>query len=425
MADIKAQVQRNYRYNFVVNVLDGMFFWCGASFIAPRTILPLYVSHFTDSKMVIGLLSAINGMGWLLPQLFTAHWVQRVPRKKVIVSRVGLFSERLPLFLMAASALLAVRAPLPTLVAFFVFLTWHIVGAGMIAVAWQDMIAKVIPLERRGLFFGMANFSGTATGVLGASAAAWLLDRYEFPIGYVLCFSIAAALILMSWIAVSLTREPVQVGEPLSDSWLDFWRRLPDVVRADANFRNYLLSRVVIAISTMAVGFYTVYAVQRWQLSDGQAGAFMAAMLVGQSVCNLVFGPLADRRGYKLVLEIGISLGCAGLLVAILSPAPWGFYGVFALLGGAYAAFMISGLMITLEFCAPDMRPVYIGLNNTTYGIAAGIAPLIGGRLAEVIGYRPLFGVSLVVGLLGLAALHFTVRDPRWVNLEAELGRGR
>ncbi len=419
MADIETWTRRNYRHNFVVNVLDGMFFWCGASFIAPRTILPLYVSHFTDSKMVIGLLSAINGMGWLLPQLFTAHWVQQVPLKKAIVSRVGLFSERLPLFLMAASALLATRAPTVALVAFFIFLTWHIVGAGTIAVAWQDMIARVIPLERRGLFFGMANFSGTATGVLGASAAAWLLDRYEFPTGYVLCFSIAAVLIFFSWIAVSLTREQPQVGKPLSDSWLDFWRRLPAVLRADGNFRNYLLCRAVIATSTMAIGFYTVYAVQRWRLSDGQAGAFVAPMLIGQSLGNLTFGPLADRRGHKLVLEIGIALGCAGLLMAILAPSPFWFYGVFSLLGGMYAAFMISGLMITLEFCAPDMRPVYIGLNNTTYGIASGIAPLIGGRLAETIGYRPLFGVSLLIGLLGLAAFHFAVRDPRQVAAQA------
>jgi len=72
-SDFARQVERNYRYNAVVNWLDGTFFWFGYSFIAARTILPLYVSHFTDSKLAIGLLAVLSSTGWLLPQLFTAN----------------------------------------------------------------------------------------------------------------------------------------------------------------------------------------------------------------------------------------------------------------------------------------------------------------------------------------------------------------
>ena len=51
--EFERQVERNFRWNAVVNFLDGSFFWFGTSFIAPTTILPLYVSHFTDNKIVI------------------------------------------------------------------------------------------------------------------------------------------------------------------------------------------------------------------------------------------------------------------------------------------------------------------------------------------------------------------------------------
>lgn len=102
--NFEQQIERHYRHNFIVNALDGAFFWCGASFISTNTILPMYVSRLTDSKLALGLLSMIVGMGWLAPQLLTANWVQRLPRKKVLPVHLGFFSERLPVILMAPAA---------------------------------------------------------------------------------------------------------------------------------------------------------------------------------------------------------------------------------------------------------------------------------------------------------------------------------
>ena len=73
----EAEVERNYRHNFTVNIIDATAFWFGASFIATRTILPVYVANLTDSELAIGLLATIVSTGWMLPQLFTANWVQR------------------------------------------------------------------------------------------------------------------------------------------------------------------------------------------------------------------------------------------------------------------------------------------------------------------------------------------------------------
>lgn len=410
---IDQEVQRNYRHNFLVNVLDGTFFWCGSSLIAASTILPVYVSRLSDSALLIGLLSMVSSMGWLLPQLFTANWVQRLPRKKVLPVNVGLFTERLPVILMALSSLLAVRYPLLALALLFVFFAWHTFGAGLVAVAWQDMIGKIIPAQRRGKFFGLANFLGTATGVAGASAAAWLLDRYSFPTGYTLTFAAAAAMMLISWVFLALTREPAQkpTSEPVSQR--EYWRGLPSVLRDDPNFARYLVSQAVLALGGMAGGFYTVYAVQRWQLSDGQAGAFQASMLIGQALANLAFGALADRKGHKLVLELSVLLGLLGTGLAVVAPGPAWFYLVYALIGGNLAGILLSGLMIALEFCDEDRRPTYIGLNNTVRGISYGMAPIVGGWLAGVAGYQVLFAVAFAIGGVGLALLHWSVREPR------------
>ena len=96
-AEIAAEVERNYRWNFAVNLLDGAFFWFGASFASSTTILPLFISKLTSDPLPIGLLAVIAQAAWFLPQLFTANLIERLARKKPVVVNLGLFLERLPL----------------------------------------------------------------------------------------------------------------------------------------------------------------------------------------------------------------------------------------------------------------------------------------------------------------------------------------
>ena len=410
---IQTEVERHYRHNFIVNFFDMTFFFSGSSFIAARTILPVFVSHLTDSKLAIGLLSTIVASGWLLPQLFAANWTQRLSRKKFAPVKIGFFTERVPLFLMVPTALVAIKSPSIALILFFIILAWRTIGAGVVAVGWQDMIAKVIPVDRRGRFFGLSGFSGTATGIIGAAVAAWFLDHYGFPYGYMLCFAVAAVLIFISWFFLALTREPAQISREPNISQSEFLSRLPTLLRADQNFQRFLFSQIVIVTSGMAVGFLTVYAVQRWHLPDYQSGNFTISMLIGQSIGNLLFGVLADRKGHKLVLELSAICGALAVGLACLAPVPEWFYGIFALYGANIAGSILSGIMIVFEFSAPEIRPTYIGLNSTVIGIIAGIAPLIGGLLASTVGYQVLFAGTSVVGLMGFAMLHWWVKDPR------------
>ena len=74
------QIERNYRWNFTVNALDGASFWFGMSFISSTIILPLFVSHFTNNPLLIGLIPFIwPPPGIFLPQLFMANAVERAP----------------------------------------------------------------------------------------------------------------------------------------------------------------------------------------------------------------------------------------------------------------------------------------------------------------------------------------------------------
>jgi MFS family permease len=408
------RIDRNYRWNFVVNALDGASFWFGMSFISSTIILPLYVSHFTNNPLLIGLIPFLATAGHLLPQLFVANAVERAPRKKFFPATIGFFLERVPIFLLAPLAyFLATSHPIPAMATFFVLYAWNCFGAGVIIVGWQDMIAKLIPVEKRGRFFGITNFAGNGTGILGALAVPFVLDKFTFPLGYVISFTVASVLILISWVFLSLTREPAVHSSKPPVSQLDYLRTLPQVLQRDRNFRMYLLSQITFSLSGMATGFLVVYTVQTWDLSDANASAFTIALQIGLALANLFFGFFSDRKGHKLSLEICMALSILSLALAIFAPSPLWFFPIFFLRGGTNAGTFISGISIVYEFTDAENRPTYIGLANTIPGVAGAIAPMIGGWLAGAASYQAMFALSALIGVMGWILLRFGVNEPR------------
>ena len=414
-------VQRDLRWNWAAFVLEIAFFFLGISIASPSIIMPLYVRHMTDSPLLIGLISTIAGSGWFLPQLLMANYTTRLPRKKPIAVDFGFFAERLPFLVMAVSAFVfGARSPTLALMLFFASLTWHTVGAGIIAVPWQDMMAKIIPVQYRGRMLGLANSAGTAAALAGTSLIASLLERYLFPTGFAICFGIAFVSILISWVFASVSREPPLHSRraPLSNT--DFWRGLPAVLHRDSNFRNYLLVRMLTMLGRMGVGFLAVYAVDRWLLSDSQAGLYATTMLIGQTAANVVFGPLADRHGHKLILEIALVLAGLGMVTAILAPSPAWLYLVFATIGAITASDIVSMIGIVMEFSGPEDRPTYLGLANTIPGLVAAASPMIGGWVASRTSYTTTFFAGAVCSAAALAVMRWVVREPRHVTSQAQ-----
>jgi MFS family permease len=420
ISDAQKEINRNYRWNFVVNSLDGASYWFGWSFIAPTIILPLYISHFTSNPLLIGLIPFISTGGFLLPQLFTSNFVERAPRKMWFPVNLGFFAERLPVFFLAPSAyFLSVSRPALALLLFFLLYTWYSFGAGFIIVGWQDLVAKIIPVDKRGRFFGITNFVGNGSGVLGALAVAFVLDKYAFPLGFVFSFAAAGILIFASWFFLSLTREPAVYSQKPSVSQGEYLRSLPDIIRKDHNFLKYLVAQIIFSLSGMATGFLIVYTAKTWNLSDAQAGAFVIVMQVGQALSNLVFGFLADHKGHKLSLEICLVLNVLSLGLAVIAPTPLWFYPIFFLRGAVFAGAFVSSIAIVYEFTGAENRPTYIGLANTVPGVAGTLAPLIGGLLAGWLSYPGMFILASAIGAVSLGILHFTVREPRKQALKA------
>jgi MFS family permease len=408
-------IEKHLKHNFIFNALDGFSFWFGYSFYAPAIILPVFLTHFTQNPIILGFIPFISTAGYLVPQLFTSRWVEKAPIKKIFPVKYGFFLERLPIaFLVPMVYFFAIRQPTLTLVMTLLLFSWHSVGAGFTLVGWQDMIAKVIPTNRRGRFFGVTNFLGAGSGILGAAAVTWMLGEFAFPNGFTWAFAAGAVLTFLSWWFVSQTREPPDSGIKKETTFKEHFRNIPQLLVAYPNFKRYLFTSTISYISGMANGFIIVYAIQHWSMPDSQAASFTILFMVGQAIANPLLGWLADKRGHKLVLEISLVLNIVSLIMAVFAPNPAWFYGIFFFRGVNQAGNFLAGISIVMEFSEPENRPTFIGLANTIPGIAGGIAPLLGGWMASVTSYPWLFALSAVIGVLAFGLLHWLVREPRF-----------
>ncbi len=413
--EIAAEVQRNYRWNFAVNLLDGAAFFFGISFVSSSTMAPLFVSKLTAEPLAIGLVAIIAQASWFLPQLFTANLVETLPRRKPVVVNLGFFLERVPMWVLVLAALVAASSPFLALALFFIGYAWHGLGAGLIATAWQDLVARCFPVERRGRFFGTTAFIGTSMGTAGAALSTWILKVFPFSTDFIITFTIAAAAVTGSWFFLALTREPAHPVSAPRQSNRQFLAALPEILRHNHNFRRFLIARSLMALGNLGTGFVTVSAIYRWQVPDSTVGIYTAAYLLGQTAGNLGFGFLADRYGHKLSLELGALASTLAFALAWLAPTPGWVVLVFVLLGINLGAVIVSGTLVTLEFSEAQRRPTYAGMANTAVGLVAIVAPLLGAWLAGV-DYGWLFAVGAVVNLAALIAMRGWVREPRWTR---------
>ena len=102
-ASIHPEVKKNFKRNFFANVMDAAFWFFGESFAAAYTIMPVFLSTLTDSPILIGLIPALEGAGWFLPQLFLAKHLEGLQQRMPVVRILGIF-DRLPFLLLAVGA---------------------------------------------------------------------------------------------------------------------------------------------------------------------------------------------------------------------------------------------------------------------------------------------------------------------------------
>jgi MFS family permease len=413
MPSLEQSVRKHLRFNLTVNLMDGGFFGLGWGFGSIGTILPLFVSRMTDSALLIGLIPAIHAVGWQLPQLFMANAVSRLRRYKPMVMLITI-QERLPYLGLALVALfLGTLGNKVALVLTFTMLVWQGLGAGFTANAWQSMVAKIIPPDWRGTFFGAQAALANILMSIAAIAAGYILDQMRAPFNFTLCFLLTVAGMGLSYIAMGLTREPMDNEKSIPEHLPNPWKGGMEILRRDRNFTAFLIVRLLSQFATMGFAFYIVFGLRRFGMSDITAGFLTAALMITQTVASAVMGWLGDRLGHRAMLIAGSVAVMFSSLLAWGAPSIGWLYPVFILSGLANVAYWTIGMAITVEFGSEETRPTYIGLSNTLVAPFTILAPLVGGWIAQATSFQTTFMVSAVGGLIIAGLLFWLVRDPR------------
>jgi MFS family permease len=403
--------QRDTRWNFGAAMIDAAGWGFGMSLISATTVLPLFVRQLTDSPMAVGLIQAAMLFGWLVPGILVSGWLERLPRVKPSVMWIAAL-ERSTLLLMVPFCLWVGPVNRKALLVLF-FLCWFTMNAAVGAnlPGYYKLIAKTIPPEMRGRLYGIG---GALSGLLGAAAAlpaGWLLQRWGFPKGYAACFLGAFIAMTLSVAPLGWMRETAQAPTELP-ARTSPWRSL-GLVREDRRLLWLCAGVALFSLNGMASGFYTLFALQRFHATAANVAEFTAALMAARTGGFLLVGWLGDRHGNRVALQVSTAAGIAAAGMAVAAPGIGWMFPVFGLNELAVQGWGVCSMNYVLELCPPQRSGTYTAVYGAVTGPFRVVTPLLGGAIAAVVGFGPLFGAAVAGGVLALALLVLRLPEPR------------
>lgn len=411
-AEYERFVWDNLKRNYIGNYLHGMLGMTGFRLINAPTFMPVYIHMISGSNTIVGLAQALQQVGGIISPIFGANAIEH--RKKVMpaalwmggLGRVQIVGMALAGWFLQGQSL--VYAMLALLFLFGVFMGAQRVVFGM-------LMAKVIPLSRRGRLQAWRN----ATGGLIAAILAWVAGKYiiepdMFGHGYSVTFMLAAVLTTLGlWALQVLLREPEPPNLPAKARLRDRVRDFPALIRSDPGFGPFLLVQMLATSSRMAVPFYAIYATSSMGLSGAILGLLALAYLGADTLSNLLWGYMGDRTGFRHVLLISLVMWILATVILMMLQTPVALFIAFFGLGAAQSGYMMAAQTMILEFGNREEMPMRIAISSSAEGITASISPIVGGLVADALGYPAVFGISIGFLVLGLACLVFMVKEPR------------
>lgn len=339
------------------------------------------------SNVLIGVLAALPSLVQLL-QIPSIYLVEKVRNRRAIAVW-ALLGNRLGWLAAVLIPFLFVHR-----IGIFVLLLVIFNNSVFAAVAncsWTSWVRDLVPQERLGSFFGRRISLCVGVDLLFTLAAGLYLDYWKrnFPelllYGFSLMFFVGLLLGMVGLLYLAEVPEPemTRVERRFSEMLL---RPLRDV-----NFRNLIvfLGSWNFAVN-LAAPFFTVYMLK----TLGMEMIWITGLLVLSQVMNLLFtrvwGHVSDRFSNKSVLGM-----CGPLfIVCILA---WTFttmpdkhalttpllIAIHIFMGIATAGVALATWNIGLKLAPKGEATSYLATANLVNALAAGIAPIFGGVLAD------------------------------------------
>jgi len=366
----------------------------GATALTTGVILTAFALHLGASNLMVGVLASAPFLSQLL-QLPAILLVERVRKRKRIAVLTSI-AGRLMLALMAATAFFTGLSPL----LIFLAAQFTLCGLGAIGTcAWNAWVRDLAPENRLGQVFARRTVWLTAINLALGLAAALALDLTPAHssarnLVFASMFGVGCITGLISARIVTSMPEPLM---PPPGGAIRLGGLLRQPLR-DPNFSRLL---VFVGIWQFAVNlatpFFTVFIVRQLHFNV----SFVMVLSVVSQVANIMalrtWGLLSDRFANKSVLAV-----CAPVyilsIVAMIGASQIGDRTLVALwlvvlhlfMGGSVAGVTLTSTNIALKLSPRGSATAYVAASATVTAVAAGIAPILGGLLADFFADRKL-----------------------------------
>jgi MFS family permease len=410
-ARFRREVDAALPRNFTAHLLHGMFGQTGFRLIQAPTFLPAYVYALSGSSAMVGLARTCQALGTLLTPMLGASLIEHRKRVLPMVFGTGLAMRLSVLGMALAGFWLGTQA---NLIAICVCMAMYGLFTGMQSVTFSFLVSKVIPVERRGAMGGVRSAIGGTVASSVGFIGGYIVDGRWLGNGYASVFLVAFAFAMLGLCVMLIMREPESPEVRVQQNLRARMRDVPGLLRSDASYRGYVLARALGAGGRMAFPYYAIYAGERMHLSGAGLGSLTFAFMMAHTLSNMAWGLLADRRGFRAVLGLGLAVWIGSLFVLMNAPDLTMVAVAFVGLGAGMGGFELSCTNLVLEFGKREDLPMRIAVAQTAEQSVTVVAPLLGGVLIEALSsYEPMFVLTALVQCAALAVTMLKVEEPR------------
>jgi MFS family permease len=405
--------------NYLAHGVEGGLYIGGLAFVHTQTVLPRMVQVLGGPDWLVALAPVTLTIGFILPGVFLAHWIERLTFVRPFVLLTGV-AQRLP-YLLAALVLFVWGDTVPGVAVPALVLTPLLSGlaGGVSATAWKELIAKTIPARRRASLWAIRFVIATLIGFAASRIVSAVLRAHPGARGCAILHLLVFGFVLASFGVFLATKEPRLPPRPVKPaaSWQAFVRSVPDIVAGDRRFARYLAGLVLYNAIFVMLPFLGIQALRVAGLPDSALGALLFAQMLGGLAGNLLGGVVGDVWGGKRLFVgaiVGLIVLCA---CAPLARTEASFQALFILLGLALSAGAVAVPTLDLEISPLDRRVGY----QATIGVFQLAGVLVAATTSGVIrSVTQRFAVLSYTSMVLLAAalvLIIGVAEPRPVRL--------
>ncbi|MBN2181616.1 MAG: MFS transporter, partial [Sedimentisphaerales bacterium] len=290
--------------------------------------------------------------------------------------------------------------------------------------SWNSWMRDLIPEDVMGSFFSRRMRIATGVGVALSIIAAFYLDFWKKQFasqelaGYSILFFIGFAAGMLGVFFLAKTPE---IQMPRVKERIKIFKLL-SLPFKDENFRKLIVFMCSWNFAVNLAGpFFMVYMLKRLNLSM----SLIIGLSIVSQIMNFLFlriwGRYTDRFSNKSVLAISGPLFIVSILAWTFTTMPEKYFLTIPLLiiihvvmGLSSAGVSLASGNISLKLAPKGQATAYLATNTIFNSVAAGIAPILGGKFADFFAGRELawtLNYTSPTGKFSLATLNLQQWD--------------